>query len=57
MEESQRKDLRKTAKRLLKISKKHPDWYSKEDVKYAKIVKRQKKKTVDTTKSGTLDKE
>ena len=57
MEESQRKDLRKTAKRLLKISKKHPDWYSKEDVKYAKMIKRQTKKTVDTTKSGTLDKE
>ena len=57
MEESQRKDLRKTAKRLLKISKKHPEWYSKEDVRYAKMIKRQTKKTVDTTKTGTLDTE
>jgi len=55
MEEEQRKELRKTAKRLLKISKKHPEWYTKADVKYAKMIKRQTKKTVDTTKTGTLD--
>ncbi len=56
MEEAQRKDLRKTAKRLLKVSKEHPEWYTKADVKYAKMIKRQTKKTVDTTKTGTLDK-
>jgi len=30
----------KAAKKLLKLAKKHPDWYTKEDVLYAKEVKR-----------------
>ena len=32
------KDL-KAAKKLIKLAKKHPDWYSKKDVFYAKTVK------------------
>ena len=28
------------AKKLLKRAKKHPDWYTKEDILYAKSVKR-----------------
>ena len=42
--ESERKDLRKTAKRLIKIAKKHPEYYTDSDVKYAKMIKRQNKK-------------
>ena len=44
MEESQRKDKRKTAKRILKLAKKHPEWYTKEDIKYAKLVRKIYKK-------------
>ena len=36
------KDL-KAAKKLLKRSKKHPEWYSQDDIKYAKMVKRREK--------------
>ena len=44
MDEDQRKDLRKTAKRLIKSAKKHPDWWTEQDVYYAKMIKRQNKK-------------
>ena len=30
---------KKAAKKLIKLAKEHPDWYSVEDVKYAKQVK------------------
>ena len=33
--------VKKAAKKLLKRAKKHPDWYTKEDVKYAKRVRKQ----------------
>ena len=33
-------DDKKAAKKLLKRAKKHPDWYTEEDVLYAKSVKR-----------------
>ena len=36
------KDL-KAAKKLIKLAKKHHDWYSKKDVFYAKMVKKQLK--------------
>ena len=32
---------RQTAKRLIKLAKKHPEYYTKEDVLYAKIIKKQ----------------
>ena len=44
VEESQRKDKRKTAKRIIKLAKKHPEWYTKEEVKYAKLVRNSLKK-------------
>ena len=54
MDEDQRKDTRKAAKRLIKISKKHPNWNSKEDIKYAKMIRRTlKKNKVDTNQTGT----
>ena len=31
---------KKAAKKLLKLAKEHPDWYTKEDILYAKSVKR-----------------
>lgn len=37
--ESKLKD-KKAAKKLLKRAKKHPDWYSKKDIYYAKMVKK-----------------
>ena len=35
---------KKAAKKLLKLAKEHPDWYSKKDVYYAKMMKKQLKK-------------
>ena len=32
-------DDKKAAKKLLKLAKEHPDWYTEEDVRYAKQVK------------------
>ena len=34
----------KAAKKLLKLAKEHPDWYSKKDVFYAKTVKKELKR-------------
>ena len=34
-------DDKKAAKKLIKLAKKHPDWYTKKDVYYAKMVKKQ----------------
>ena len=34
---------KKAAKKLLKRAKAHPDWYTQEDVKYAKMIKRKLK--------------
>ena len=39
MEESQRKE-RKVAKRLIKLAKLNSKRYTKEDVKYAKLIRR-----------------
>jgi hypothetical protein len=44
MEESQRKDTRKTAKKIIKLAKKHPEWYTREEVKYAKLIRKRLKK-------------
>tara|TARA_B100000287_G_scaffold433992_1_gene497179 strand:- start:774 stop:920 length:147 start_codon:yes stop_codon:yes gene_type:complete len=35
---------KQAAKKLLKLAKEHPDWYSKKDVFYAKQVKKRIKK-------------
>ncbi len=31
---------KKAAKRIIKLAKKHPNWYTKEDVKFAKMVRK-----------------
>ena len=54
------KDLRKTAKRLIKQAKKHPDWYTEQDVSYAKLIKKVNKKIIDrrlNSKFSTDEKE
>tara|TARA_B100001250_G_scaffold91632_1_gene76213 strand:- start:914 stop:1066 length:153 start_codon:yes stop_codon:yes gene_type:complete len=33
--------VKKAAKKLLKRAKKHPDWYTKEDIRYAKRVRKE----------------
>ena len=55
VEESQRKDKRKTAKKIIKLAKKHPEWYTKEEVKYAKFIRKKLKKnaTSETDNSHT----
>ncbi len=44
VDESQRKDTRKTAKKIIKLAKKNPKWYTKEEVKYAKYIRKKLKK-------------
>ena len=39
MKENQKTD-RKTAKKLIKLAKVNSKWYTKEDVKYAKLIRR-----------------
>ena len=43
----------KAAKRLIKLAKEHPDWYSKKDVFYAKQVKKQLKRAKKLRKKQT----
>ena len=31
---------KKAAKKIIKLAKEHPDWYTKQDVVYAKMIKR-----------------
>ena len=31
---------KKAAKKIIKLAKEHPGWYTKEDVRFAKMVKR-----------------
>ena len=51
VEESQRKDTRKTAKRIIKLAKKNPGWYTKEEVKYAKYIRKSLKKNNATSET------
>ena len=49
VEESQRKDKRRTAKKIIKLAKKHPTLYTKEEVKYAKYIRKSLKKNNATS--------
>ena len=42
---------KKAAKKLLKRAKKHPDWYSEQDIYYAKMVKKRIKEEESDEKS------
>ena len=52
MDDPQRKETRKTAKRIIKLAKKHPDWYTDMDVKYAKLIRRSLKKKNATSETS-----
>ena len=51
VEESQRKDKRKSAKKIIKLAKTHPEWYTKEEVKYAKYIRKSLKKNNATSET------
>ena len=36
---------KKAAKKIIKLAKKHPNWYTKQDVMYAKLIKKQLKQS------------
>ena len=40
---------KKAAKKIIKRAKKHPEWYTKEEVLYAKLMKRELKKNESKT--------
>ena len=45
---------KKAAKKLIKLAKKHPDWYSKKDVYYAKMIKKRIKEEEKEHKEAWL---
>ena len=53
MDETQRKSDRTSAKKIIKLAKEHKGWYTKEDVKYAKLIKRRTKKPKKTDNEHT----
>ena len=57
VEESQRKDKRKSAKKIIKLAKKHPEWYTKEEVKYAKYIRKSLKKKYATSETDNSNPE
>ena len=34
---------KKAAKKIIKLAKEHPNWYTREDIRYAKMVKKRSK--------------
>ena len=45
---------KQAAKTIIKRSKKHPDWYSKHEVRYAKMIKKRIKKEKDIDKEQEI---
>ena len=48
---------KKAAKKLLKLAKKHPEWYSEQDVYYAKQVRKRIKQEKQARKENELNEE
>jgi hypothetical protein len=46
---------KKAAKKIIKLAKKHPDWYTEQDVYYAKQVKKQLKQEKQARKENELN--
>ena len=44
---------KKATKKIIKRSKKHPDWYSQEEVTYAKMIRKQLRKNGRQSESKT----
>jgi len=40
---------KKVCKKIIKRAKKHPNWYTPEEVSYAKLMKKKKKKRKEET--------
>ena len=43
---------KKAAKKLIKLAKKHPDWYTKQEAWYAKLIKDESNISKRNTRSG-----
>jgi|TARA_B100001094_G_scaffold130370_1_gene126217 hypothetical protein len=43
---------KKAAKKIIKVAKKHPDWYTKEEVLYAKLVRKRLKAVEEQSKEA-----
>ena len=48
---------KKAAKKIIKLAKKHPDWYTEQDVYYAKQFKKRLKKEKQARKENELNEE
>ena len=48
---------KKAAKKIIKLAKKHPEWYSEQDVYYAKKVKKRLKQEKQARKENELNEE
>ncbi len=46
---------KKAAKKIIKRAKKHPEWYTKEDVKFAKMVRKRIKQEEHDAEQRLLD--
>ncbi len=46
---------KKAAKKIIKQAKKHPDWYTEQDVYYAKMVKRRIKQEKRDAEQRLID--
>tara|TARA_X000000368_G_scaffold125495_1_gene98498 strand:- start:892 stop:1032 length:141 start_codon:yes stop_codon:yes gene_type:complete len=43
---------KKAAKKIIKVAKKHPDWYTEEEVLYAKLVRKRLKAVEEQSKEA-----
>ena len=48
---------KKAAKKIIKLAKKHPDWYTEQDVNYAKQDKKRLKQEKQARKENELNEE
>jgi len=44
---------KKAAKKIIRLAKEHPDWYTEQDVRFAKMVKRRIKQEKQARKGET----
>ena len=48
---------KKAAKKIIKLAKKHPEWYSEQDVYYAKKVRKQLRQEKQARKENQVNEE
>jgi hypothetical protein len=44
---------KQAAKKIIKLAKKHPEWYTKKDVMYAKMIRKQLKRLKKKSKDDS----